>query len=108
MEQLLLKKRIYQVPIQPQNFEQWQDDLELKRTRWGKYFNKQEEFEFFAMLPLNDEQRVILLASMIEEAKFNNELKCCEGKTGSSQEHRQKCVKCVLTEKASIAQPMFT
>jgi hypothetical protein len=107
MEQLLLKKRIYQVSIQPQNFEQWQDDLELKRTRWGKYFNKQEEFEFFAMLPLTDEQRVILLASMVQEAEFNNELKRCEGKTGSSKEHRRGCLKCVLTEKASIAQPIF-
>lgn len=102
-----MKKRIYQVPVQPQTMDEWQDDLELKRTRWGKYFSKNQEFEFFAMLPLNDEQRGVLLDAMIKDHRFQQELKTCTGTAGSSQEHRRHCIHCVLVEKASLAQPLF-
>jgi hypothetical protein len=108
MEQLLKKKRIYQVEVQPQTLEAWADELELKRTRWGKYFSNEQQFEYFAMLPLSDEQRMVLLKSMIEEAKFEKEIASCSGTWGSSQEHRNRCLPCVLTEKNRDGQPLFT
>jgi hypothetical protein len=108
MEQLLKKKRIYQVEVQPQTLQAWADEMELKRTRWGKYFSNEQQFEYFAMLPLSDDQRMVLLKSMIEEAKFNKEIESCQGTWGSSQEHRNRCLDCVLTEKASFAEPLFT
>jgi len=99
MEQLLKKKRIYQVPVQPQTMEQWEEDLELKRTRWGKYFTNTEQFEYFAMLPLDETQRQILINAMIAEQEYKRELENCTGKLGSSSQHKRECLPCCVAEK---------
>lgn len=107
VEELCRQKRIYQVKVQPQTLELWEEELEQSRQRWGKYFTNPEQFEFFAMLPLSEEQRQIVLRSMIKEQEFKQDLSTCKGRCGSSEQHRLHCIKCVLTEKPAIAKPLF-
>jgi hypothetical protein len=99
MEQLLLKKRIYQVPVPPDTIQGWEDDMARQRAKWGHYFKNNGEFELFAMLPLTEEQRWKVLQAVAEEKKFHDEVSTCTGKTGSSHEHRKKCIECCLVDK---------
>ena len=102
MENLLLKKRIYQVQPPPETLEKWEDEMEVARTQWGKYFKNNEEFELFAMLPLTDEQRWKVLRAVGEEQRFKDEVRACTGKIGSDKEHRKFCISCVLKERRQI------
>ena len=102
MEKLLLKKRIYQVQPAPETLEGWKNEMDIARTKWGRYFKTNDEFELFAMLPLTDEQRLVVLKAVAEEVKFNREIDNCTGKQGSTPEHRRCCIPCVLVDKRQI------
>lgn len=106
MNSLLKKKRIYQVAAPPETIAAWEKHLDQERTRWGRFFKTNEEFEFFTMLPLNDGQRKTVLQALIEERNFEDDLKACTGKKKSSSEHRKRCIACCCVEKAGV--PFFS
>ena len=99
MEQLLKKKRIYQLNPPPETIEGWNKQLDVLRTKWGKYFKDEEQFEYFVMLPLSDEQRWVVLRAAAEERRFELELESCTGKMDSTPEHRQRCIPCCLVNR---------
>jgi len=102
MENLLLKKRIYQLEPPPETIEGWETELDRMRGKWGQYFKNNEEFELFAMLPLTEDQRWTVLRAVGEEAKFKREIRECTGKKGMSKKHRQLCINCCLVDRFSI------
>jgi len=99
MEQLLQKKRIYQLDPPPETIEGWQNELDILRSKWGKYFKNEEQFEYFAMLPLTDEQRWVVLRAAGEERALELEVRDCTGKQGSTPEHRIRCIPCCLVDR---------
>ena len=102
MENLLLKKRIYQVEPPPETLQGWEQELARLRGKWGQFFKNDEEFELFVMLPLSDEQRWTVLRAVGEEAKLKKEVRECTGKKGSSPQHRALCISCCLVDKCTL------
>ena len=107
MEQLLLKKPIYQhdVPLDPPLA--WEEDTALAFTTWGKFFKNKEEFEYFWMLPISQSQREQLIKALWEEKCRRIEVLSCEGKEGMSVDHRQECFDCCLRFKPHMAKPYY-
>jgi hypothetical protein len=102
MESLLLKKRIYQVQAPPETLEGWEDELQRLRGKWGQFFKNNEEFEYFVMLPLTDEQRHKVIRDVGAEARFKKEIRECTGKKNSSPEHRKYCLSCCLLDRCTV------
>lgn len=98
MDQLLLKKRIYQVQPPPETLNQCADEMEIQRSKWGKYFKNSAEFELFAMLPLTDEQRWKVLDAVAQEKKAKDEITHCKGQYNKDAEHRKYCIACCILD----------
>ena len=77
--------------------------MEEAFSKFGKHFKNKEEFEFFWMLPLNDENRFKLLRNLWEEKKFKDEVESCEGVENSTPEHRKLRLECCTKIRPSIA-----
>jgi hypothetical protein len=107
MDTLCLKKRLYQVDAPEESVDNIQEKLEKGRSTWGRFFKNNEEFEFFWMLPLNDEQKGKLIAAMYEEKQQLNDILQCKGSEGKSTYHRQRCVECCVTHRPKCAEPYF-
>jgi hypothetical protein len=99
MDKLWAKKRIYQVEPPPETIEGWEAEMDIMRGKWGRYFKNNEQFEYFAMLPLTDDQRWTVLRSAAEAHKLEKELLTCIGKQGSSPDHRRLCIPCCLVDR---------
>lgn len=100
MEQLLQKKRIYQVDVPADTPDAWQREVQNTRDKYGRYFKNEDEFLFFSMLPISrDEDRMKLLLALKDEEERERELKDCAGVHGQTKEHRQRCLSCVLVER---------
>lgn len=110
MEKMLKKKRIYQVDPCPETPEKWKEKQAKEFEIYGKFFKNREEFEYFVMLPLSDEQRVELLLVMKKERDFNQKLENCRGEMQSEEyntEHRKYCLECCTSHRPSIAKPFY-
>lgn len=107
MDQLLRKKRLYQVDVPADSIEEWRREMEKGRSRYGKFFGDNREFEYFWMLPLSDKQRNTLLAALVEEKREETELAECNGSATTSARHRQRCVACVCTKRPFVAVQYF-
>jgi hypothetical protein len=106
-ETLLRKQKIYQVDPCPETPDTWKEKQEQEFELYGAYFKNREEFEYFVMLPLSDEQRCQLLRVMKNESDFRIQLEKCTGEDDYGQEHRKYCIECVTTHKPAWAIPYF-
>lgn len=64
-----LPNAVYHVDPTPETVDGWQEKLDKDYLTYGRFFISREECDIFTMLPLNDEQRIILLLKMGEERK---------------------------------------
>ena len=107
MDSLLLKKRIYQVEVPPETISGWTEKQDKEFEIYGRFFVNRSEFEYFAMLPLTDEQRLKILGVLKRESDFRDELRYCTGKIGSGKGHRLLCTKCCITERPLCAKQYY-
>ena len=93
---IVQRKRVWQHDVPPQTLAQWQEKMDIIKQRWGKYFTDPEQFEAFAMLPLSEKQRSVVMNGLLEQARLKQEVDTCTGVPDSSPEHRLLCIPCVL------------
>ena len=108
METLLVKKPIYQHDAPLDTPQQWEEETAQAFTTWGKFFKNKEEFEFFWMLPIDQKQREQLIRDLWEEKCRRLEIMSCQGKEGSTPEHRADCFECCVLYKPEVAKPYFS
>lgn len=107
MDKLLKKKPLYQHEPPPETKEEWQAEIDRGKSLYGALFKNSEEFEYFWMLPLNDNQRRELLKQLYEEKKVQDELLICKGVLGQAKEHRALCIPCCTLFRPTIAEPFY-
>lgn len=107
MNKLLERKNVYKVPVPTETLEEWNKQKARGLAKYGSLFRDEEEFEFFWMLPLNEEQRLKLLRSLSDERRLQLEVEICTGGVDSSAAHRDLCIKCCVTNRPAIAVPFY-
>jgi hypothetical protein len=101
------KKAVYRVPVPLDGIEAIQADMSSAYSKYGSIFSDREEFDLFWMLPLSDDQRLVLINRMLKEKKTSIEVENCVGVKCSSDEHRRSCLECVTTSRPRCAIPYY-
>lgn len=106
MDRLLAKRAIYKhdpPPEGPDTFKSYVD----KHAPFRPCFRDEEEFEYFCMLPLDPNMKMQIIKRIMQDQEMLREVLECEGREGSSRDHRQMCVACVCTERPPISAPYY-
>jgi len=96
----LANSSLYQVsPIE--TISQYKDTFDIWKRQFGYLFKDKDQCEYFFMLPLSAKQRLSVLEELKADKIFLDQLRTCDGSNAPerTQEHRNKCLKCVLVNK---------
>jgi hypothetical protein len=104
---ILERKSIWQHQPPASTEKEYQLEIERGRRLWGAYFQDVEQCDLFHMLPVSDNQRKTILQHMIEDSKFQQEIKDCKGAQDSSPKHRRFCIKCCTIKHPENAKPYY-
>lgn len=104
---LLQKQAIWRHETPPQNISEWKEKLVAGRAKWGQFFADPEQCDLLTMLPVNDEERVMILNNMQRASKLRDSVRACTGASDTDAEHRQQCMECVCLYKPDKAKPFY-
>lgn len=107
MEKMLRKKPIYSHKAPLETLVEVEEEMKVAYSQYGSLFKNKDEFEYFHMLPLDNNQRRELINVLLAESEERRHADACEGTEGSSSAHRNACMECCVLYKPALSKPYY-